>query len=162
MQAIWKTKAVRNWKRRLTLATVHFDQCQLGQRVAKSTVIATGLPLRHWDGLACDHGVHRKPTGVTSGDLSRYPPQMMHAFPQQRHAPHRRAELTASNPLWRKLPLPRVTARQLHQLHGYRLFLILRCWSASVSRYVRLGTVGENLVPAGSRLRHSGNLQQNS
>ena len=49
---IWQTQAVRCWCKSLGLATIHFDQCQLGQCVAKSTVLATDLPLRHcWYGL---------------------------------------------------------------------------------------------------------------
>ncbi len=68
--------------RSLGLATIHFDQCELGQCVAKSTVLATDLPLRHWDGMSCTHGAHQKPSGVTSGDLSRYPPMMMQGLAQ--------------------------------------------------------------------------------
>ena len=54
----------------------------LGQCVAKSTVLATDLPLRHWAGMTCTHGSHQKPSGVTSGDLSRYPPLMMRGLAQ--------------------------------------------------------------------------------
>ena len=62
--------------------TIHFDQCELGQCVAKSTVLATDLPLRHWTGMTCTHGSHQKPSGVTSSDLSRYPPMMMRGLAQ--------------------------------------------------------------------------------
>ena len=79
---IWKTHAVQKWCRSLGLATIHFDQCELGQCVAKSTVLATDLPLRHWAGMTCTHGSHQKPSGVTSGDLSRYPPMMMRGLAQ--------------------------------------------------------------------------------
>ena len=79
---IWQTHAVRKWCRILGLATIHFDQCELGQCVAKSTVLATDLPLRHWTGMTCAHGSHQKPSGVTSGDLSRYPPLMMRGLAQ--------------------------------------------------------------------------------
>ena len=79
---IWQTHAVRQWCRTLGLATIHFDQCELGQCVAKSTVLATDLPLRHWTGMTCTHGSHQKPSGVTSSDLSRYPPMMMRGLAQ--------------------------------------------------------------------------------
>ena len=79
---IWKTQAVQRWCKSLGLTTIHFDQCQLGQCVAKSTVLATDLPLRHWAGMSCTHGTHKKPSGVTSGDLSRYPPLMMQGLAQ--------------------------------------------------------------------------------
>ena len=48
----------------------------------ESTVLATDPPLRHWAGLSCTHGEHRKPSGVTSSDLSRYPPHMMQGIAQ--------------------------------------------------------------------------------
>ena len=79
---IWKTQAVQSWCTSLGLTTIHFDQCQLGQCVAKSTVLATDLPLRYWAGMSCTHGTHKKPSGVTSGDLSRYPPLMMQGLAQ--------------------------------------------------------------------------------
>ena len=79
---IWQTHAVRQWCRTLGLATIHFDQWELGQCVAKSTVLATDLPLRHWTGMTCTHGSHQKPSGVTSSDLSRYPPMMMRGLAQ--------------------------------------------------------------------------------
>ena len=79
---IWQTHAVRQWCRTLGLATIHFDQCELGQCVAKSTVLAADLPLRHWTGMTCTHGSHQKPSGVTSSDLSRYPPMMMRGLAQ--------------------------------------------------------------------------------
>ena len=74
---IWKTRAVQSWIKAMGLTTIHFDECQLGQCVEKSTVLATDLPLHHWQGLKCTHGSHGRSKGMTSSDLSRYPPQMM-------------------------------------------------------------------------------------
>ncbi len=55
--------------------SIHFDQRQLGQCVAKSTVLATDLPLRHWAGLSCTHGrgSHRVTLADTHSTSSGYP-----------------------------------------------------------------------------------------
>ncbi len=116
---------------------MHFDQCQLGQCVAKPTVIATDLPLRHWDGLVCDHEPHSKPDGLTSRDLSRYPPRMMHRLARailththqlQTHHPHLGSELTAYNPQWRTPYHMSQTGLRLHLLLGFKLSWTLQFW----------------------------------
>lgn len=71
---IWQTQAVQAWCKALR---IHFDECQLGQCAAKSTVLATDLPLHHWQGLRWNHEQHERLPAVTSSDLSRYPPEMM-------------------------------------------------------------------------------------
>ena len=107
---VWQiqSSAMRSWRERPTLPMAHFDQCQLGQCVPKSTVIATDLPLKHWDGLVCDDAEHVKYQGVTSADLSRPEPSLP-TFPQRPYCPHRGTELTACNPLW-GVPLHRFRA----------------------------------------------------
>ena len=92
------------------------------------------LPLRHWAGMSCTHGTHKKPSGVTSSDLSRYPPFMMQGIAQAIliHTPfrphHLRTELTAYNPLWSgPLRTLRIDLQQ-HQPRGFRLFWILQSW----------------------------------
>ena len=59
------------------LTLIHFDECELGQSAVKSTVLATDLPLHHWQGLHCTHEKHDRAPGMSSSDLSRYPPEMM-------------------------------------------------------------------------------------
>ena len=59
------------------LTLIHFDECELGQAAVKSTVLATDLPLHHWQGLHCTHEKHERAPGMNSSDLSRYPPEMM-------------------------------------------------------------------------------------
>ena len=49
---IWQTQAVQAWCRTMGLTLIHFDECELGQSAVKSTVLATDLPLHHWQGLA--------------------------------------------------------------------------------------------------------------
>ena len=44
---IWQTQAVRGWCKSVGLATIHFDQCQLGQCVAKSTVLVWPAHMGH-------------------------------------------------------------------------------------------------------------------
>ena len=53
---------------------IHFDECEAA---VKSTVLATDLPLHHWQGLHCTHEKHERAPGMNSSDLSRYPPEMM-------------------------------------------------------------------------------------
>jgi len=74
--SIWNMKAVQTWISSLQLKTISFDQCMLGQRVPKTTTLATNLDLLHLDKRFCDSGhVHG---GVkSSSELSRYPHQMM-------------------------------------------------------------------------------------
>ena len=59
------------------LTLIHFDECELGQIAIKSTVLATDLPLHHWQGLSCSHEKHERAPEMKSSDLSRYPPEMM-------------------------------------------------------------------------------------
>ena len=59
------------------LTLIHFDECELGQSAVKSTVLATDLPLHHWQGLHCTHEKHDRAPGMSSSDLSRYPAEMM-------------------------------------------------------------------------------------
>ena len=61
---------------------VKFDQCQLGQLVAKSTTLSTDLDLGHWTGMVCDHPGHPKLADIASSDLSRYPWKMMQGLAQ--------------------------------------------------------------------------------
>ena len=65
------------WCRTMGLTLIHFDECELGQSIVKSTVLATDLPLHHWQGLHCTHEKHERAPGMNSSDLSRYPPEMM-------------------------------------------------------------------------------------
>ena len=74
---IWQTQAVQAWCRTMGLTLIHFDECELGQAAVKSTVLATDLPLHHWQGLHCTHEKHERAPGMNSSDLSRYPPEMM-------------------------------------------------------------------------------------
>ena len=74
---IWQTQAVQAWCRTMGLTLIHFDECELGQSAVKSTVLATDLPLHHWQGLHCTHEKHERAPGMNSSDLSRYPPEMM-------------------------------------------------------------------------------------
>ena len=74
---IWQTQAVQAWCRAMGLTLIHFDECELGQAAVKSTVLATDLPLHHWQGLHCTHEKHERAPGMNSSDLSRYPPEMM-------------------------------------------------------------------------------------
>ena len=71
---IWQTQAVQAWCRAMGLTLIHFDECELGQAAVKSTVLATDLPLHHWQGLHCTHEKHERAPGMNSSDLSRYPP----------------------------------------------------------------------------------------
>ena len=68
------TKAYQHWAKTLRHRQVKFDQCQLGQLVAKSTTLSTDLDLGHWTGMICDHPGH--------SDLSRYPWKMMKGLAQ--------------------------------------------------------------------------------
>ena len=74
---IWQTQAVQAWIMAMGLTLIHFDECELGQSAVKSTVLATDLPLHHWQGLHCTHEKHDRAPGMSSSDLSRYPPEMM-------------------------------------------------------------------------------------
>ena len=74
---IWQTQAVQAWCKALGLTLIHFDECELGQTALKSTVLATDLPLHHWQGLHCSHEKHERAPGMNSSDLSQYPPEMM-------------------------------------------------------------------------------------
>ena len=49
---IWQTQAVKAWCKAMGLTLIHFDECELGQTAVKSTVLATDLPLHHWQGLS--------------------------------------------------------------------------------------------------------------
>ena len=46
------------------LTLIHFDECELGQSAVKSTVLATDLPLHHWQGLHCTHEKHERAPGM--------------------------------------------------------------------------------------------------
>ena len=74
---ISQTQAVQAWIMAMGLTLIHFDECELGQSAVKSTVLATDLPLHHWQGLHCTHEKHDRAPGMSSSDLSRYPPEMM-------------------------------------------------------------------------------------
>ena len=80
---IWQTQAVQAWCRAMGLTLIHFDECELGQAAVKSTVLATDLPLHHWQGLHCTHEKHERAPGMNSSDLSRYPRD--DARPQHSH-----------------------------------------------------------------------------
>ena len=79
---IWNTKAYQHWAKTLRHRQVKFDQCQLGQLVAKSTTLSTDLDLGHWTGTVCDHPGHPKLADIASSDLSRYPWKMMQGLAQ--------------------------------------------------------------------------------
>ena len=79
---IWNTKAYQHWAKTLRHRQVKFDQCQLGQLVAKSTTLSTDLDLGHWTGMICDHPGHPKLADIASSDLSRYPWKMMKGLAQ--------------------------------------------------------------------------------
>ena len=79
---IWNTKAYQHWAKTLRHRQVKFDQCQLGQLVAKSTTLSTDLDLGHWTGMICDHPGHPKLVDIASSDLSRYPWKMMKGLAQ--------------------------------------------------------------------------------
>ena len=74
---IWNTKAYQHWAKTLRHRQVKFDQCQLGQLVAKSTTLSTD-----WTGMICDHPGHPKLADIASSDLSRYPWKMMKGLAQ--------------------------------------------------------------------------------
>ena len=74
---IWQTQTVKAWCKAMGLTLIHFDECELGQIAIKSTVLATDLPLHHWQGLSCSHEKHERAPEMKSSDLSRYPPEMM-------------------------------------------------------------------------------------
>ncbi len=139
---IWRTQAVRSWCKSLGLATIHFDQCQLGQCVAKSTVLPTNLPLRHWAGLSCTHGLHEKP----SGD----PPLMMQGIAKAIKVHTRTIQPTipcGGGPL-RTL---RIDLRQ-HQPRESRLSWTLQFWFDWVSRFAHSGMGEASPVVVGNHL----------
>jgi len=74
--SIWDTKLVSAWISELKLQLIHFDQCNLGQVVPKTTTLATNLPLCHWKDWFCS-GLHEHGKVLNTSDLSRYPPNMM-------------------------------------------------------------------------------------
>ena len=79
---LWVTQAYQRWGKSLHHKKITFDQCQMGQQVAKTTTISTDLDLSHWNGLWCTHTDHPKPRDIQSSDLSRYPWDMMRGLAQ--------------------------------------------------------------------------------
>ena len=75
--SLWATKVFRAWQTTVGHHLVKFDQCRLGQLVAKSTTLSSDLDICCWDGLKCNHPNHVLPEDMKSSDLSRYPPPMM-------------------------------------------------------------------------------------
>ena len=75
--SLWATKVFRAWQASVGHHLVKFDQCRLGQLVAKSTTLSSDLDICCWDGLKCNHPDHVLPEDMKSSDLSRYPPPMM-------------------------------------------------------------------------------------
>ncbi len=72
--SLWATKVFKAWKPTVGHHLVKFDQCRLGQLVAKATTISSDLDICCWDGLKCNHPGH---VDMKSSDLSRYSPPMM-------------------------------------------------------------------------------------
>ena len=75
--SLWATEVFQAWYHTVGHHLVKFDQCRLGQLVAKATTLSTDLDICCWDGLKCNHAGHVLPEDVKSSDLSRYPPAMM-------------------------------------------------------------------------------------
>ena len=75
--SLWATKVFREWQTTVGHHLVKFDQCRLGQLVAKSTTLSSDLDICCWDGLKCNHPNRVLPEDMKSSDLSRYPPPMM-------------------------------------------------------------------------------------
>ena len=76
--SIWATKLMRQWLKEMGSWPQDFDQCQMGQVVAKHTTVATSLDLQ-WHGWFCDHGnAHDSSVVEDSADLARYPPDMQY------------------------------------------------------------------------------------
>ena len=77
---LWVTRAFRTWKTEVGHSLVTFDQCTLGQEVAKSTRLSTNLQLQHWHQRWCWHTGHS--SKKSSNELSRYPPVRMTGIAQ--------------------------------------------------------------------------------
>ena len=77
---LWITRAFRTWKTDVGHKLVTFDQCTLGQEVAKSTCLSTNLQLECWHEQWCWHAGHS--SKKSSNELSRYPPAMMTGIAQ--------------------------------------------------------------------------------
>ena len=75
--SLWATKVFQAWQPTVGHHLVKFDQCRLGQLVAKATTISSDLDICCWDGLKCNHPGHVLCEEMKSSDLSRYPPPMM-------------------------------------------------------------------------------------
>ena len=75
--SLWATEVFQAWYHAVGHHLVKFDQCRLGQLVAKATTLSTDLDICCWDGLKCNHAGHVLPEDMKSSDLSRYPPAMM-------------------------------------------------------------------------------------
>ncbi len=75
--SLWATKVFQAWQPTVGHHLVKFDECRLGQLVAKATTISSDLDICCWDGLKCNHPRHVLPEDMKSSDLSRYPPPMM-------------------------------------------------------------------------------------
>ena len=72
--SIWVTDLAQKMFNHYGIRTKTFDQCRLGQIVAKTTTIGIdeGLDIANWPALKCDHpGRHRNVT-CNSQDLSRW------------------------------------------------------------------------------------------
>ena len=72
--SLWATKVFQAWQPTVGHHLAKFDQCRLGQLVAKATTISSDLDICCWDGLKCNHPGHVLPEDMKSSDLSRYPP----------------------------------------------------------------------------------------
>ena len=75
--SLWATKVFQAWRHTVGHHLVKFDQCRLGQLVAKATTLSSDLDICCWDGLKCNHAGHVLLEDMKSSDLSRYPPAMM-------------------------------------------------------------------------------------
>ena len=73
--SIWVTEVIRSWRQAVPGTLLTFDQCRLGQVVAKTTTAHTNLDLA-WDNMRCNHGKHTAEV-PDSAELSRWPWQMM-------------------------------------------------------------------------------------
>ena len=72
--SLFVTTFFKEWLIEMGLKFMSFDECTLGQLVAKSTSEAADMDY-DWDGQRCTH-FHPK-TNIECGELARYPPEMM-------------------------------------------------------------------------------------
>ena len=73
---VWRTTQYLNFHEDYATNKITFDECRLGQLVAKPTTIDTDLPgLEAWQDLRCNHVAH--PHIDSTEELSRWPRDMM-------------------------------------------------------------------------------------